>query len=783
MLTIILTGISLAAIYAIAASGLVVTYTTTGTFNFAHGAIGMLAAYLYRQATASTDFGGWGWPVWLGLIFVVLFAAPAFGVVVERGVMRRLDGASEVVKVVVTVSLLLALVGLAVWQWPSVSSDPEKFLVGTSWEKFRFGDTTVTGHQIVTVCVALAVAIGLRLLLFRTRLGVAMRAVVDDRNLVRLNGAKPHRLAMFSWALGFSLAAVSGVLVAPERGLNQVQLTLLVVNAYAAAVVGRLRSLPMTFVGALVLGIGQSLAATKLIGVNIGWFSLADLQYAVSPVLLFFAMLFLPSERLRAGAAKRVRESWRLPSLRTAAWGALGFVVAVVAATDLIGADPDRAGLVTALSFALVALSLVPLTGMAGQISLAQMSFFGVGALIMSWIGDDGHTVAGLIVAIAVSAVVGGLVALPALRLTGLYLALGTAAFSLFMTRMVFKQTRLMPGDQVAVPGLDLGFATFRTNQAQITLLAIVFAAVGVFVIWLRGSSFGRRLTAMKDSPVACATLGLDLTRTKIAVFALSAAIAGLSGALVNRSVANSDFELLASMNVTMLAVVGGVGAVSGVLFGGLLLGVINKLGDVLFASNAVGIFGFVKIAVVDLQKVAPGFIGIGLGANPSGAATDIADTYRPVAESRPALSLAVGGPALAWVLARSGTINKWTFVAVLAVMVFGVIPAVPILLRPIQGGRASAAGAFAIASIVVTGAIDWETLTASNGMRVLWMLIACGAVARGVMVIHGQFPHRGPAPQPSPDLVGIDRPLDRSDAIEAERVLGLTEGVLRGAP
>ncbi len=125
MLTIILTGISLAAIYAIAASGLVVTYTTTGTFNFAHGAIGMLAAYLYRQATASTDFGGWGWPVWLGLIFVVLFAAPAFGVVVERGVMRRLDGASEVVKVVVTVSLLLALVGLAVWHWPSVSSDPE----------------------------------------------------------------------------------------------------------------------------------------------------------------------------------------------------------------------------------------------------------------------------------------------------------------------------------------------------------------------------------------------------------------------------------------------------------------------------------------------------------------------------------------------------------------------------------------------------------------------------------------------------------------------------------
>lgn len=130
---------------------------------------------------------------------------------------------------------------------------------------------------------------------------MAIHAVVDDRNLVRLNGAKPHRLAMFSWALGFSLAAVSGVLVAPERGLNQVQLTLLVVNAYAAAVVGRLRSLPMTFVGALVLGIGQSLAATKLIGVNIGWFSLADLQYAVSPVLLFFAMLFLPSERLAPG--------------------------------------------------------------------------------------------------------------------------------------------------------------------------------------------------------------------------------------------------------------------------------------------------------------------------------------------------------------------------------------------------------------------------------------------------------------------------------------------------
>ena len=192
LLIFTIVGLSLAAIYSIISSGLVLTYTTTGIFNFAHGAAGMLAAFTYWQLRFD-----WGWPAPVALVVVLGVLAPALGLLLERVIMRGLVGTTEATKLVVSISLLVGMIGLAnvIWK-PGVSRPMATFFQG---QTIDLGVTTITYHQAITIAVAILVAVGLRLLLFRTRMGVSMRANVDDRTLALLNGARPDRVAIYSW--------------------------------------------------------------------------------------------------------------------------------------------------------------------------------------------------------------------------------------------------------------------------------------------------------------------------------------------------------------------------------------------------------------------------------------------------------------------------------------------------------------------------------------------------------------------------------------------------------
>ncbi len=763
-LTFTVTGVSVAAVYAIAACGLVVTYTTSGIFNFAHGAVGMMAAFTYWQFHTA-----WGWDTTWSLIMVVFVVAPLFGAVIERVVMRGLQGASEAVKVVVTVSLLLALLGLGNVLWPSgVGRFNQEFFAGST---VRIGGVNVSYHRLIILGTAAAVAVLLRVLLYRTRAGIAMRAVVDDRALVQLNGGRPYRSAMIAWAIGSALAAISGIFVSPAFGLKQLDLTLLVVNAFAAAVVGRLRSLPMAFVGAMILGLTEAYATGYLAGGRVIWgFELDNIRFAISPLLLFTMMIVQPQARLRAGGIQRVREHWPVPSMRAGVVGSLAVVVVTLGITELVNADTDLISATPAFFFALVALSLVPLTGWSGQVSLAQLSFAGIGGVVMASVGADA-TLLGIVLAVVVSAVVGALVALPALRLTGIYLALGTAAFALVMSRVILNQPKIMPGGTRQVPPLDLGFTVIDTNQKQVMLLAVAIGAVGIGLVALRRSAFGRRLSAMKDSPVACATLGLDLTRTKIQVFALSAAIAGLGGALWSRTIQTSNFELVESMSLTMLAVVGGIGAVSGAIFGGFLFGGFATIFPTVFATNVIGIFSYLQIKVTDLTQILPGFAGISLGRNPNGAISQIAEAYGAVSRSRVAISAAVGVPALIWFLAWTDVIGNWTFIGGILVFTLGVLPLIPLMGSDSRGVAGGVVGSVGVICAIV---IDWDTVFTSNGMRMLIQVLLAVLVARAVETTVGA--ELRPDPDPSPDLRGLDRAFTRSEIAEAERALGLRD-------
>jgi branched-chain amino acid transport system permease protein len=656
-------GLTTAAIYAVVGSGLVLTYTTTGVFNFAHGAAGMLAAFTYWQLTV-----GWGWPVPVALAAVLLVIAPVFGALMERVIIRPVAGLGEAERLVVTVAMLSAFIAIGEWIWnPNNIRTLPAFFPNSA--PIKVGPVSLTYQQLITMGVAILVAIVLRIVLHQTRLGTQMRATVDDRALAGLTGANANQANRFAWIFSSQLAAIGGILIAPQLTLDQTQLALLIVSAYTAAVFGRLRSLPMTFVGAVVVGLAQSFLTGYLPQKQ----DLQGLEGAAPALLLFLALLVFPHGRLRGKSVRLVPV--RVPSLRGLGLLALVTVVfGVVLATVLSSSDLVTYG--TIFSLGLVALSFVPLGGYAGQFSLCQLTIAAIGALTWAHLGQNGQWWA-LLVAVAVSGVAGGVIAVPALRLSGIYLILGTAAFAVVCDLWIFQIPQITIGGlhitlfgngTITAVGPRVFGHDFDSQKSLLIIAAVFLALVSFGVGLLRRGRFGRRLIALRDSEAAYAMLGGNLLLARVAVFALSAAIAGLGGALYamqEQSLVAGQFSFEAGLPYFLIAVVAGLSSVGAGLFTGtLLIGPFNALTQV-----APGLTNFTALL--------PGLAGIGLGRNPAGLIPMMRAQWAPVARR---LYLIVGLVVLfvaLWVLRLRGDINGWVLfwvplIAALAVQLYG---------------------------------------------------------------------------------------------------------------
>jgi len=675
-------GLVTGGVYGIAASGLVVTYTTSGIFNFAHGAVAMLAAFTYWQMR-----WGWGWPAPIALLVVLGVLAPLLGAALYGVVMRGLRNVSEVARIVVPVSVTLGFLALSTWIWDPTPRTPRLFpLFFGAGKTVTVGGVNLAWHEIGAMVIAVLVAVGLRFLFVATRTGVAMRAVVDDPDLLELNAGKPERLAMASWALGAFLAALAGVLITPIQGstMSATALTLLVIDAFAAAMFGRLRSVPRTFVGALVLG----LAGSYVIGYFPGeWTWAGNLRVSLPMIALFVVLLFLPQDRLRGTTVLRTRERYRMPSMRNALIGAAALIAGMYLVRELLAPTAVNT-LAFGMTAALIALSLVLLTGYAGEINLAVLSFGAIGAIIVHHYGVDGSgpgahsTLFGYVLAAVVCAVVGALVALPSLRLRGLYLALSTLAFGVFVSNMILREiverklplihTRfsIFPSGNLGVPRPKFGPIDLANMPSFLMFVTVLFAVLGVGLVALRHSGYGRRLTAMKDSPAASATLGQSMVTLKLSVFMLSAAIAGVGGALMTAQIgsANLDrFDIFLSLSLLMLTVVAGIGYVSGALMGGLLFGVffvaLQSTFDKLGADHPdfEGTFEF----LAQLTTVLPALLGVSIGRDPTGAVERILTDLGPLKRARSAVIGAIAVVAVAYLMARNGTISNWWLIVV----------------------------------------------------------------------------------------------------------------------
>ena len=585
-------GLILGSVYAISATGLVVTYTTSGVFNFAHGAVGMIAAYGYWELVTHHV------PAALAMVLIILVGAPLLGVIIEWLLMRRLLGDTGERPIMVTLGLLSILIGMALVVFGENRGDTLNPLVGGT---FRILGVGVTSQDLVIAGAAAAIAVALRVLFHSFRLGVALRAVVDDPELLATSGASPVAMSRTGWVLGSVLAALAGVLLAQQQqtSLDTYTLALLVVSGFAAAVFGRLRSVPLTYAGGLVLGLAVIYFGSYAQPHLGSWGP--DLSAALPMIFLFGVLIALPSVRLRAvGKLTTLRPPRVASGWESLAAAAAFFLVAVACSLTLSGTvvgGNSSFGVVLdhTMAYGIVGLSLVLLIGYAGQVSLCQFAFMGIGAFLMGKVAGGGSLL-GLLLAVVVCAAIGALIALPTVRLRGLYFALATFAFADAAYTGIFPDTRVLGQGlnvgQIVLPGLSFG-----GNRAVFLLLAGAFALSALLVLAIRRSLFGRRLVALQDSPAAYATVGLNAAFTKVAVFAIAAGLAGLAGALYGTAagiVGTSDFDIFTGVIFVLFVVVWGVRTVSGAFLAALSFAVLTHVW-----TNGVGLFAGAGIVLI----------------------------------------------------------------------------------------------------------------------------------------------------------------------------------------
>ena len=583
-------GLTIGSVYGLAAMGLVLTYKTSGLFNFGHGAVGAAAAYAFFELR---QHQGLPWP--LAAILAVLVFGALLGLLLER-LAQALAPASTTYKIVGTIALLLLIRGVAILIYGPQFQIFQPFLPQQT--AFTLTGVTVTYEKVIIFALGLVAAVLLYWLFNGSRIGTAMRAVVDDSTLLDLTGQAPAAVRRRAWLIGSCFAGASGVLFASQQQqLDATLLSLLVVQAFGAAAIGRFTNLPMAYVGGLGVGLLQQLASKQLSSVQ----SLQGLDYNLPFVVLFVVLLVVPKRKLvdlgqtaRIVAPAQVALSRLVRSSTAIATLAVALVIPVVAGTKL----PLWSN---ALSQVGVFLALGLLVRTSGQISLCHIGLAAVGA------AGFGHALQsgvpwGLAVLIggAVSIPVGAVIAIPAIRLSGLYLALATLGFGVLLSQFFYTKSFMFGLSDLHTARPHV--AGLETDKGYYYLL-LAFAVVGMATVRVvERARLGRLLQGMGDSSTAMVMMGADVNVTKVIVFCLSAFIAGISGGLFAGqfgSVSGDSFNYVQSLVVLAVLVTAGRSTLVASVVGPLMLFVLpGYLGSATAAEVLQVLFGGAALLV-----------------------------------------------------------------------------------------------------------------------------------------------------------------------------------------
>ena len=520
LLPYLVVGLVSGSVYGLSGVGLVLTYKTSGIFNLAHGAVAAAVAFFFYQLH---DLDGVAWPLAAAVCLFVV--SPVIGLVLEL-LARRLAHAPTIMKIVATLGIVVGIEQLAIIRYGTATRQFPPFLPTTL---VRIGGVNVRVDQLISIAVALIATVGLYLFFRMSRVGLEMRGVVDNAEGLSLSGTSPIRVRRWAWVIGTCFAGLSGLLLAPTLGLDAALLTLLVVQAFGACAVGLFTSLPLTYLGGLIIGVGAAVS-TKYVA-SVSW--LAGIPPSLPFIVLFAVLVLIPARKLVEVSHER-RPPVTVPGVQNTA----ARLSATAAAFVLLGLAPLFAPtkipiFTEGLAYAIVFLSLSLLERTSGQISLAQLGFAAVGAASFSHLSYSAGIpwLAAVVLGGLVAVPVGALVAVPAIRLSGLYLALSTFGFGLLLQYLLYGTTAMFGG---SVDVLVAPRPVFASSYKGYYYVVLVLAATATAMVALvRRARLGRLLRAMADSPVALSTYGTNTTVIKVIVFCLSAFLAGIGGALL----------------------------------------------------------------------------------------------------------------------------------------------------------------------------------------------------------------------------------------------------------
>lgn len=569
---VIVLGVIIGMTYGLLAVGLVLIYRTNRIINFAHGQIGAFGAALFGLAAVK-----WQIPYWVAFPFALMVSA-AVGYTAETAVVRRLRNAPRLMSVVATLGIGQFLVVFAALI-NSQASAGSIFPLPPGLPVFQVGELRITpaysGMLLLSPLAVLAIALFLRL----SKYGLAMRAAAANPEAARMAGIFSGRMSGLAWAIAGALSAFSAILTQPTQGFTTGESfgPSLLLRALTGAVIARMNSLPVALAAGVGLGVVEQLLVWNY------------QQSGLVEVALFCIIVVALLVQRRHGGRDEERGSWasvealpRVPDALRRIWLVrnLSLVVGLGIAALAVGlpfwvSNTDATKLVAIMCFVIIGLSVVILSGMAGQLTLGQFAVGAVGAVVSYYLSSRTGNfplslVCGGLCAGAVSVVLG----LPALRSRGLLLTVTTLSFGLVTPTFVLGNVLGDAGTDPGRPILPGGHALDTGREYYWWALAILLLALLV-ARNVRSSGFGRLLIAVRDNEDNARAFTIRASLVKVQGYLLAGFIAGIGGAAYGHSLSNISggaFPAKASIDVVVMTVIGGVAVLSGPLLGALLV-------------------------------------------------------------------------------------------------------------------------------------------------------------------------------------------------------------------
>jgi branched-chain amino acid transport system permease protein len=598
-------GASIGILYGLMAVGLILVYRTNRVINFAVAAIGAVPSILALILLTSRDVP---YPV---VAVIAVVGGAGIGALVDVVIIRRFATAPRLLLTVATLGVSQALAGVAllipIWL---VGDMTQQVYAETPWTSVLArdgaGSPLVRGDQVFALVTVVGITVALELFFRRTRLGIALRASADNADRALLLGIPVRRVQTTAWMLAGLFGALTIFLRGPLTGVP-VDGTLgpgVLLYALAAAAIAKFDNVPLALTVGVAVGVLEqaSVAATGT----------SNLSYALMLAVVVVALLFHRASLSRAFATgqsswQAVREFRPIPlelrglrEVRVARLVAVAAVVAVaVAAPSLVSAG--QLGNLTLIPlYAIVAVSMVVLSGWAGQVSIGQFGLVGVGAAVAGGLAAN-HNV-DFFVALVLGCLAGGAISvvlgLPAVRVPSVYLAVVTLAFAGAMqfyfldSRYVLHRLGVLPTDEAARidrpwlwQGIDLG------NDRTFYFVCLVFLLLSVLAARsLRRYRSGRVFIASRDNARAAHAYGINLARTRLTAFAIAGAIASLAGVLMayqQQAVDPSSYGVTPSIEIFIVAVIGGLTSLGGAVAATVVIEWVRLFGTTYLFDNA----------------------------------------------------------------------------------------------------------------------------------------------------------------------------------------------------